>query len=291
MTIKRWFSRLFMSLVFFTAMGIGSLGSISWVGAQEYGIHHNYFDLGVPGATSGYGRIEIPGMAHAYAYSEFAGAGGAGDIERDPWEPFNESMFSFNRNLDRAILKPVATVWDAVLPDPAQKGLGNLFNNFDVVPRFVNNLLQLKFGGAGRELVRFTLNSTIGIVGLFDPAKAFGIKASNEDMGQTLGVYGAGPGPYLVLPFLPVMTVRDGVGFAIDGAMNPLNYILPYAAKADFWTTTGTILAIGATDAVNTRSRNLKFYEGVEESAVDLYSAVRNAYLQKRKADIADIND
>ncbi len=218
-----------------------------------------------------------PVIAHAVEEAEESVAGE--DFERDPWEPFNETMFSFNRQVDRFLVKPVATVWDAVLPDPVQRSLRNALDNLAVVRRLVNNLLQLKLVGAGREVARFTINSTIGIAGLFDVAKdGLGIEQSDEDTGQTMGVYGIGPGPYLILPFLPPMTVRDGIGYAADGAMNPLNYFIPFAATA----------GIHGTNAVNERSLNLNKFERVEESVIDLYSAVRNAYLQRRAAAIKE---
>jgi phospholipid-binding lipoprotein MlaA len=188
-------------------------------------------------------------------------------------------MFSFNRELDRYILKPIAIGYDAVLPDPVQTGIRNMIDNLDVVRRLVNNLLQLKLGGATREVARFTVNSTIGVAGLFDVAKeGMGIEQSNEDTGQTLGVYGLGPGPYLVLPFLPVTTVRDGVGMLADTAMNPMSYFIPIGAS----------IGKKATDIVNERSLNLDKFEHVEETVVDLYSAVRNAYLQRRAAAIKE---
>jgi phospholipid-binding lipoprotein MlaA len=199
--------------------------------------------------------------------------------ELDPWEPFNEAMFSFNREVDRFVLKPVATVWDAIFPDPVQRSISNAIDNLDVVRRLTNNLLQLKVAGAGREVARFGINSTIGIAGLFDVAKeGFGIERSDEDTGQTFGVWGAGPGPYLVLPFLPVMTVRDGVGRVFDTAMNPMVWLAP----------TGVTLGINGTYIVNERSLNLDKFQSVEEAVVDLYGAVRNAYLQRREAAIRE---
>jgi phospholipid-binding lipoprotein MlaA len=199
--------------------------------------------------------------------------------ENDPWEPFNENMFEFNRQFDRYLFKPLATGYDWVLPDPVQSSVGNALDNLDVVRRLTNNLLQLKFAGAGRELARFTINSTMGAAGLFDVAKdEFGIEQSNEDTGQTLGYYGVEPGPYLVLPILPVTTVRDGIGLVADTAMNPLNYFIPI----------GATLGKTATGAVNTRSQNLDKFESVEEGVIDLYSAVRNGYLQRREAAIAE---
>jgi len=200
------------------------------------------------------------------------------DFEDDPWEGFNEKMFNFNREvLDRFLLKPIATGWDFIFPDMVQRGFRNMFDNIDVVRRVVNNSLQLKFTGAATELARFTINSTIGLVGFFDVAKdGFGIEQRDEDTGQTFGVWGAGPGPYLVLPFLPPATVRDGIGYVFDGAMFPPSYFIPW------W---GVIIG-SFTETVNERSLNLDRFERVAESTVDLYGAVRNAYLQRRAAAI-----
>lgn len=202
----------------------------------------------------------------------------ADDFDQDPWEGFNEKMFSFNREiLDRYFLKPIATGWDFVLPDLVQRGFRNMFDNLDVVRRVVNNTLQWKLAGAGTELARFTINSTIGVAGFFDVAKdAFGIEQKDEDTGQTFGVWGMGPGPYLVLPFLPPLDVRDGVGYLFDGAMFPPSYFIPW-----WGTLVGTF-----TETVNERSLNLDRFERVAETTVDLYGAVRNAYLQRRAAAI-----
>lgn len=208
----------------------------------------------------------------------FAAAAPGEDFDEDPWEGFNEKMFFFNRDVfDRFVLKPLATGWDFIFPDPVQRGVHNMFDNLAVVRRVVNNSLQLKFAGAGTELARFTINSTIGLVGFFDVAKdGFGIEQRDEDTGQTFGVWGMGPGPYLVLPLLPPLTVRDGVGYALDIAMTPYIYFIPW------W---GNFAGTG-TNAVNERSLNLDRFERVAESTVDLYGAVRNAYLQRRAAAI-----
>jgi phospholipid-binding lipoprotein MlaA len=213
-------------------------------------------------------------IAMAMATSD--GAASGADFEWDPWEPFNEKMFWFNREvLDRFVLKPAATAWDFVLPDPAQRSVRNMFDNLAVVRRVVNNSLQLKWMGAAKEVARFSINSTIGVVGLFDVAKeGFGIEQSDQDMGLTLGVWGVGPGPFLILPFLPPMTVRDGIGFAIDSAMTPYIYFVPWYAT----------IGATATNMVTERSLNLDRFERVAESTVDLYGAVRNAYLQRRAA-------
>lgn len=198
--------------------------------------------------------------------------------EYDPWEPFNERVFEFNRRLDRFVLKPVATAWDKAVPSEVQRNLGNAFKNAAMPKRLVNNLLQGKFDGAVRELGRFVMNSTLGVGGLFDVATAAGVEGSDEDTGQTLGVWGVGPGPYLVLPFLPPLTIRDGVGFAIDSLLDPINYVAPFAANA------GT--SVG--DRVNARSRNLEVFDDFEASTLDLYSATRNAYLQRRQKAIQE---
>ena len=223
-----------------------------------------------PAAPSPTSSAALMGAAAAAAPGE--------DFDEDPWEGFNEKMFNFNREvLDRFVLKPIATAWDFVLPDMVQRGVHNIFDNAAVVRRVVNNALQLKLAGAGIELARFTINSTIGVVGFFDVAKdAFGIEQKDEDTGQTFGVWGMGPGPYLVLPFLPPLTVRDGIGYAFDAAMTPYLYFIPW------WSG----FAQTGTNTVNERSLNLDRFERVAESTVDLYGAVRNAYLQRRAAAI-----
>ena len=197
------------------------------------------------------------------------------DEEYDPWESFNEKMFDFNRGVDRWVFKPAARAYMFIMPEPLQVLIANGFDNINFVPRFVNSLLQGKWGGAGRELSRFLINSTAGIGGLFDPAKDYwGIQKSREDFGQTLGVWGSGPGPYLVLPFMEPLTVRDGIGKFVDGFIDPLSYVLPF-----FWDRLGMKLG----DAINERALNYDLFQGFEESVIDMYSAVRHGYLQRRQ--------
>ena len=194
--------------------------------------------------------------------------------EYDPLEKFNEAMFEFNRFFDKWLLKPVAQGYNVVVPDEIQRMIGRGFTNINFVPRFVNNLLQAKWAGAGRELARFLINSVVGIGGLWDMAKQeWNIEASKADFGQTLGKWGMGPGPYLVLPFMPPLTFRDGIGYAVDGAMDPLSYVLPFIPDR-------LVMKIG--DMINDRSLNLDLFQGFEETTVDFYSAVRNSYLQRR---------
>jgi phospholipid-binding lipoprotein MlaA len=197
------------------------------------------------------------------------------DVEEyDPWEKFNEKMFSFNYNLDRYLLKPAAKGYNVVMPDMFQVMIDNAFTNLRMPSRFVNKVLQWKLVDATKEMGRFLINSTLGIGGLFDVARQeMGLERQNADFGQTLGIWGVGPGPYLVLPLLPPLTVRDGVGFAADGAINPLYYYIP------FWFDQ---FGMKVGDTINDRSLNLDLFQGIEESTVDLYSSVRNGYLQRR---------
>jgi phospholipid-binding lipoprotein MlaA len=212
---------------------------------------------------------------HAAALAQDKSDADALEEDYDPWEGFNEKMFSFNRGLDKYFLKPVARAYRVIMPEPWQVLIANGFDNINFVPRLVNSLLQGKWGGAGRELSRFLINSTAGIGGLFDPAKDFwGIHKSREDFGQTLGVWGAGAGPYLVLPFMEPLTVRDGIGKAIDGLMDPLSYFLPF-----IWDRLG--MKVG--DTINDRALNYDLFQGFEESVIDMYSAVRHGYLQRRQ--------
>jgi len=209
------------------------------------------------------------------ALSQSAADPDALEEDYDPWESFNEKMFAFNRSLDRFLLKPAARVYRVIMPEPWQVIIANGFDNINFVPRMVNSLLQGKWGGAGREISRFLINSTAGIGGLFDPAKDYwGIQKSREDFGQTLAVWGAGAGPYLVLPFMEPLTVRDGIGKAVDGAMDPLSYVLPF-----FWDRVG----MKAGDTLNDRALNYDLFQGFEESVIDMYSAVRHGYLQRRQ--------
>jgi phospholipid-binding lipoprotein MlaA len=195
--------------------------------------------------------------------------------EYDPWEPYNTKMFRFNYDVDKYVLKPVAKGYNFVMPDMFQQMIGNAFQNINVVPKLANNILQGNWKGLGTEVGRFLINSTLGIGGLFDIARQeFGLEKTQVDFGQTLGKWGLGPGPYVIVPFLPPLTVRDGVGYGVDLAMDPLTYLVPF-----IWDRLGMRLG----DMVNDRSLNLELFQGIEETTLDLYSSVRNAYLQRRQ--------
>lgn len=216
---------------------------------------------------------------------------GDGD-EYDPWEPMNTSIFEFNRQVDRFVLKPVAKGYNFVMPDLVQVGISNIFYNLRFAPRFLNNVFQGKVKGAGIEAGRFLVNSTVGLAGFFDVAKHINLVTPEEDLGQTLGFYGVKPGPYLMLPFLQPFTVRDLVGYVGDVFLNPINWLVVPIIEVEGVPSlidhedrmTSSIIQLGARvgEIVNERSRNLETYQGVEEATLDLYTAVRNAYLQKR---------
>ena len=192
----------------------------------------------------------------------------------DPWEKFNEKIFEFNRRMDKHALKPVAMGWKTVVPQPAGIMIANAFDNLTVVPRVVNNLLQGKWNGAGREVTRFLINSTAGIGGLLDPAKdVWHITKSPADFGQTLGKWGIGAGPYLVLPLMEPLTVRDGIGKVIDRTIDPLTYVVPVIPA----------LSLVAGNRVNERALNYDLFAAFDDEVIDAYSAVRNGYLRLRE--------
>jgi len=199
----------------------------------------------------------------------------------DPWQSFNERTFAFNyRILDRYIVKPVAHAWDWLLPDQVQRSLDNAFVNLEMPRRCVNHLLQARPRAAGVEVARFLVNTTAGVVGFFDVADRIGLHGSNADTGQTFGVWGIGQGPYLVLPFLPPLTVRDGIGQAVDGALDPVGYLFPVPLAVS--------LSVTAVRRVNGRSLQPEAFENVEDTVIDVYSSVRNGYLQRRQAAVLD---
>jgi phospholipid-binding lipoprotein MlaA len=212
--------------------------------------------------------------------------------EYDPWEPMNTKIFEFNRQVDRFVLKPVAKGYNFVMPDLVQVGISNIFSNLRFAPRFLNNVFQGKLKGAGIEVGRFLINSTVGVAGFFDLAKKVDLVTSEEDLGQTLGFYGVKPGPYLVLPMFPPFTVRDFVGYVGDVFLNPINWLVVPIIEVNNVPSviahknrmTSSLIQTGSRvgEIVNERSRNLEKYQGVEEATLDLYTAVRNAYLQTR---------
>ncbi len=212
--------------------------------------------------------------------------------EYDPLEAVNAVVFEFNYRLDKYIVKPVAQVYNFFIPPDVQQSFSNVFQNIRFFPRLLNNLLQAKFEGAGIEMSRFLINSTLGVGGLFDPAGImFELNTPSEDLGQTFGTYGMGPGPFLMIPFFGPFTLRDGVGFIGDGFLDPFNwFILPFVKMdsipqlvQDRSNIDNIRLGLTGGEAVNLRSLSLEKFQGVEEGTLDLYGAIRNGYLQQRQ--------
>jgi phospholipid-binding lipoprotein MlaA len=227
----------------------------------------------VPFANAQPSDLDISGAKDA------AAAVNPEESDYDPWEPFNDKMFTINHDyLDRYVMKPVATAWADVLPAKVRHALGNAYSNLEMPRRFVNFVAQGRPNEASGEMTRFLFNTTIGVAGFFDVAGAMGLKGDDADTGQTLGSYGVGPGPYLVLPVLPPLTVRDAIGFGADGFMDPLGYFIPFVASVG--RTAGKM--------INDRAENLKLFQDVEDTSLDLYGAVRNGYLQRRKKSVQD---
>ncbi len=233
-----------------------------------------------------------PDQSSDEPFDPFAKPGEETVEEYDPWEPVNAKVFEFNRQFDRWLLKPVAKGYNVVVPDIVQVGISNFFYNIRVTPRFMNNIFQGKFRGAGIEAGRFVVNTTVGVGGFFDVAQYLNLVTPEEDTGQTLGFYGIQPGPYVVLPFMQPYTVRDLVGYVGDIALNPIYWlmfpiieidaipsVIPHKNRV---TTSLILITARGTEIVNDRSLNLEKFQGVEESTLDLYAAVRNAYLQTR---------
>jgi len=223
------------------------------------------------------------GLHTTPVHAQEAEAEAQAQIVYDPWEPFNQGMFTFNLKLDEYVLRPVATAYDSVMPDAAQRGMQRFFKNLGIAERLANNLFQGKLQGAGTEVGRFLVNTTVGCVGFIDVAdSAFGWKESPEDFGQTLAVYGVANGPYLMLPFYGPSSVRDTAGLVVDGALNPMNYLL----------STVQVIAIkGGTaigSAINYRSMNLELFQDADRYSVDLYGAVQDAYMQRREQAIEE---
>jgi phospholipid-binding lipoprotein MlaA len=230
--------------------------------------------------------VDCPAMAAnqnaAAQPSPLPGEGGG--PYADPLAPFNEAMFRFNLDLDEWVITPVAKGYAYVLPAPARKSVGNFFNNVGFLPRFANNLFQLRFEPAGTELARFGINTTLGVAGLFDVANSwFGLKEQPDDFGLTMGRYGIYSGPYIMLPFYGPSTIRDTVGLAVDSTMNPMYWLLPW------WVTMSANAGSEAMTAVNYRSFHPDQFEEADRYAVDLYGAVQDAYMQDRTAELRRI--
>jgi phospholipid-binding lipoprotein MlaA len=195
---------------------------------------------------------------------------------QDPLAPVNEKSFSVNEKIDQRALHPVANLWTRAVPKPAQDCITHFFDNTEVIPRFANALFQLRFKWAGEELARFGINSTLGVAGLFDPAKAwFGLKEHDNNFGLTLARYGVTRGLYLMPPVGGPIDARDVIGGLVDGMMSPLNYLVP-----------GSVMfykaAAHSLEGLNSRAQKQSELDDVDRFAIDKYGAVQDAYVQKQ---------
>lgn len=194
----------------------------------------------------------------------------------DPYEPFNRAMLDFNLALDKAILRPVTSVYLYVIPDPLQTNVHNFLQNLRGPVIFANDLFQGEFDRAGNTLLRFAMNSTVGILGINDFAAEAGIEKHDEDFGQTLATWEVESGPYLVLPIFGPSSPRDGIGLLADTLIDPFTWFAPF--EFQLGRTIGT--------AVDKRARNFDQINDLEKNSLDFYSAVRSLYRQRRQDEI-----
>jgi phospholipid-binding lipoprotein MlaA len=199
-------------------------------------------------------------------------ASGPGANPADPLEPFNRAMFGFNEGVDRTVLKPVATAYRDVTPQPVRTGVTNFFGNISDVWAVVNNLLQGKGEAAADSLFRVTTNTFWGLGGIFDVASDLKIAKHSEDFGQTLGVWGVGSGPYLVLPLLGPSSVRDTAGLVVDSQMDLVTQASNVRVRNSL-----TTLRV-----VNVRANLLGAGNVLDQAALDKYSFTREIYQQRR---------
>jgi phospholipid-binding lipoprotein MlaA len=218
-------------------------------------------------------EYRIKGLLLAAAMLLAPLAAGAQERERnpaDPWEGVNRRIFIFNDYADRYLLRPVAKGYDRVTPDPLQQGITNVFNNLGEVSNLVNNLLQGKVVASANNGGRFLINSTVGILGIFDIAARWGMQPNDEDFGQTLGRWGVGPGPYLVVPLLGPRTLRDAFAGAAE------SYTDPVSQGVDHIPTRNQVTALRVVDL------RAQLLAADELMTGDRYIFLRDAYLQRR---------
>lgn len=213
----------------------------------------------------------------ALAAGVLAGCATSGN-PRDPIEGFNRAMFDINDGLDKAIVRPIAQGYEAALPAPVRKGVTNFFGNIGDVFIAVNNLLQGKVPEALSDVSRVAVNTTFGLLGVIDVASNLGLEKHEEDFGQTFGRWGAENGPYLVLPLFGPSTLRDAIGLIADTHADPVVWVDDVSSRN----------VLLATRAIDNRAGLLSADKIVEEAALDRYSYMRDAYLQRRRSLIYD---
>ena len=197
-------------------------------------------------------------------------------VAKDPWENFNRGTFAFNKVFDKYLLSPLAKGYRIILPSEVRTGIRNFFSNLKEPWTFINSTLQGDLKNSGVSIARFGLNTTIGLLGIFDVASSLGLEKQKEDFGQTLGVYGVESGPYLVLPLLGPSTVRDAIGKVAGFVADPITIALNKDGK-DEWLWIGT-----AIKGVDFREQNLEKIDNLDATSVDFYATVRSLYLERR---------
>lgn len=198
---------------------------------------------------------------------------------KDPLEGMNRGIYKFNDTADKAVIKPIAGAYKAVVPSPLRTGVNNFFTNLGTVVTIINDLLQFKLSQAMDDTGRFAINTTFGIAGLIDVASMDNIEKHNEDFGQTLGHWGWKDSTYIVLPFLGPSTLRDTGGLVVDSAFfDPIYYVEDVPAR-------NTALAVKFVDR---RSQYLPASDLLDDAALDPYAFMRDAYLQRRTNQIED---
>jgi len=227
------------------------------------------------------GRYLLATVLFMFAGMALAQSSTAPGDPRDPWENYNRAMFQFNEGLDRALLKPLAYAYKAVVPEPARQCVGNIFGNIGDLWSAVNSLLQGKPGECVNQLMRVAVNTTLGFGGCLDIARGMeGLEKRNEDFGQTLGVWGLETGPYFVLPIFGPSSVRDGFGFVADRIADPLDHIHHVPTR-------NTSLGVRL---ISVRADLLNATNVFENAALDRYTFTRDAYLQRRLNAVYDGN-
>jgi phospholipid-binding lipoprotein MlaA len=209
-----------------------------------------------------------------------AARGGPGQ-KLDPWENWNRKVFTFNEDLDAAVLKPVATAYSNIVPQPVRSGVDNFFGNFADAWSSVNNFLQGKFALGFQDMMRFGTNTVFGLLGVMDVASEMGIDHQYEDFGQTLGTWGVGAGAYVVWPLLGPSTVRESFALPLDRGASPALIFHDGASK----------YSITALQLINSRSNLLGASRVLDDIALDKYTFVRDAYLQRRRSLVYDGED
>lgn len=197
----------------------------------------------------------------------------------DPNEAQNRQVHAFNRAVDRNLLRPTATTYSSVLPEPVERGISNFASNLDAPGDVVNNLLQFRIGKAAENTMRFAINSTIGIGGLFDPATALGVAGDPTDFGETMHIWGAPEGEYVEVPFLGPSTGRDVAGLVVDVALNPVRLALP---QPEAGYATATKIASG----LSNRARFSDTVDAILYESADSYAQARLLYLQNRRFEL-----